>query len=70
MPPPRRLRSRAKATNNRAESPTIKRELLTLRRCVWPQREALSVRLRGDLAHFTEETRVDLRDCYDHVVPN
>ena len=47
---------------------SIKRELLTLRRCVWPQREALSVLLRDESRHVSKETRVYLRDCYDHVV--
>lgn len=46
----------------------IKRDLLTLRRCVWPQREALSVLLRDESRHVSRDTRVYLRDCYDHVV--
>lgn len=46
----------------------IKRELLTLRRAVWPLREATNSLVR-DVSHFIgEETRVHLRDCYDHAV--
>ncbi len=51
-----------------AEIHAIKRDLLTLRRSIWPQREALSVLLRGDSHHVAKETRIYLRDCYDHVV--
>jgi magnesium transporter len=46
----------------------IKRDLLTLRRVIWPQREALNVLLRNELPLITHETRVHLRDCYDHTV--
>lgn len=46
----------------------IKRELITLRRAIWPLREALASLLREDSPHITSETRVYLRDCYDHVI--
>lgn len=46
----------------------IKRELLGVRRAVWPLREALGslIREESDLIHA--ETRIYLRDCYDHAV--
>lgn len=47
---------------------SIKRDLLTLRRCIWPQREALSTLLRDESRHVSRDTRVYLRDCYDHIV--
>jgi len=45
----------------------IKRELMALRRAIWPLREALGVLVRdpGDLVH--PETVVYLRDCQDHA---
>jgi magnesium transporter len=46
----------------------IKRALLALRRALWPQREALNVLLRDELPLITPETRLHLRDCYDHTV--
>jgi magnesium transporter len=46
----------------------VRRELLVLRRAVWPLRDAISS-LRSDITPFiTDETRIYLRDCYDHVV--
>ena len=46
----------------------VKRDLLSLRRAVWPQREALSFLLREDESVITKGTRVYLNDCYDHTV--
>jgi len=46
----------------------VKRDLLSLRRAVWPQREALSFLLREDDGVITKGTRVYLNDCYDHTV--
>jgi magnesium transporter len=45
----------------------IKRELLTLRRAVWPLREAMGVLMRdhGDLVQ--QDTLMYLRDCQDHA---
>jgi magnesium transporter len=46
----------------------LKRELLMLRRAIWPIRDALSV-LRAEATPLvTDQTRVYLRDCYDHAV--
>lgn len=46
----------------------IKRELLTVRRAIWPQRDMLNVLLRDESPHVSRETRVYLRDTYDHAV--
>lgn len=46
----------------------IKRELLALRRVAWPQRDALNVLIRDPIELITDETRIYLRDCYDHLV--
>lgn len=47
---------------------TLRRDLLTLRRAIWPTREALATLQREATALVTAETRVFLRDCYDHTV--
>lgn len=51
-----------------AEIHEVKRELLHLRRAIWPQREALNSLVRDEIPHITEETRLYFRDCYDHAV--
>ena len=45
-----------------------KRDLLTLRRALWPQRDAVNMLLRDPLPVVTEDTRLYLRDCYDHII--
>ena len=46
----------------------MRRELLMLRRAIWPLRDAIS-ELRSEMTPFiTDTTRVYLRDCYDHAV--
>ena len=44
----------------------VKRNLLVLRRGIWPQRDALNTLIRDDCPFITDETRVFLRDCHDH----
>ncbi len=46
----------------------IKRELLTLRRAVWPQREAINALLRDAHPQIKTDTHLYLNDCYDHTV--
>ena len=46
----------------------LKRDLLTLRRAVWPAREALNSLVRDETPFIARETRTYLRDCYDHAV--
>jgi magnesium transporter len=45
----------------------IKRELLVLRRGIWPLREAIGALQRGASSLITAETRLYLRDCHDHT---
>lgn len=47
---------------------TIKRQLLTFRRLVWPMREAIQSLLRENAPAFKPETRIYLRDCHDHLL--
>lgn len=46
----------------------VKRELLTLRRAIWPQRDAINSLIRDGSPLISEEVRVYLRDCYDHAI--
>lgn len=46
----------------------VRRQLILLRRTVWPLREAVNLLLRDPHPRLTEETRTYLRDCYDHTV--
>ncbi|BAZ09773.1 putative cation transporter [Calothrix sp. NIES-4071] len=46
----------------------IRRQLLKLRRAIWPQRDVINSLIRdtGDL--ISDEVRLYLRDCYDHSI--
>lgn len=46
----------------------IRRELILLRRHLWPQREVINQLLRDESPLVRRETYVYLRDCYDHTV--
>lgn len=46
----------------------IKRDLLLLRKAVWPLREALGSVFHLETPLIASSTRVFLRDCYDHSV--
>ena len=45
----------------------LKRDLLEVRRALWPLREVMSQLLREDVALIGAGTRLFLRDCADHV---
>lgn len=46
----------------------IRRELLALRRSIWPQRNAINSLIRGDSDLISPSVQIYLRDCYDHIV--
>ncbi|MEP1446864.1 MAG: magnesium/cobalt transporter CorA [Paraglaciecola sp.] len=47
----------------------LRRELLLLRRRLWPQREVISEILRTDEnTQLSSETKLHIRDCHDHVI--
>ncbi len=46
----------------------IRRSILTMRRAVWPQREAINAVIHDDNPFISEAVRVFFRDCYDHCV--
>ncbi len=47
---------------------SIKRDLLEIRRAIWPTRELVNMVIRDEHHLFRDTTRVYLRDCYDHAV--
>jgi magnesium/cobalt transport protein CorA len=66
-----RLDDRSIAHNSRAafaELHATKRELLMLRRAIWPLRDALNELRRESTPYVTDTARIYLRDCYDHTV--
>jgi magnesium transporter len=46
----------------------LRREMLILRRSVWPLRESLGTIYRGEVPLMSEETQIFFRDVYDHAV--
>lgn len=46
----------------------LRREMLSLRRALWPIREVLNALQRDDADYFGDETQLYLRDVYDHTV--
>jgi len=46
----------------------VKRDLLTLRRAIWPLRETVNSLVREPSPFISDETRVYFRDCYDHTI--
>lgn len=45
---------------------TAKQEIVTIRRSLWPLREVVNSLIRDTSDRITEETKIFLRDCYDH----
>lgn len=46
----------------------VKRELIFLRKSIWPLREVISGVQRGESSLFQEATQIYLRDVYDHTI--
>lgn len=46
----------------------LQQDLLLIRRAVWPLRDATNSLLRDGSKLISDETRVYLRDCYDHLI--
>jgi magnesium transporter len=47
---------------------TLKRELIFLRKSIWPLREVINVLERGELSLIHKSTGIYLRDVYDHTI--
>ena len=45
-----------------------KREMLLLRRMLWPQREIVNTIMHSDHDLIHDDTKIYLRDCYDHTI--
>ena len=45
-----------------------KRELLLIRRMLWPQREIINTLIRDEDGLLEENTKIYFRDCYDHTI--
>ncbi|MCB1665509.1 MAG: magnesium/cobalt transporter CorA [Pseudomonadales bacterium] len=45
-----------------------KREMLLLRKAVWPLREVLTSMIRDDSTQISQDTQLYLRDVYDHTI--
>jgi magnesium transporter len=46
----------------------LKKEMLLLRKWIWPLREVISSLERGEFPGIRESTRIYLRDVYDHTI--
>lgn len=47
---------------------TLKRNMILLRRSVWPLREVIGGLERGESSQIKESTRIYLKDIYDHTI--
>lgn len=56
------------ATETLREIHFLKREMIFLRKAVWPLREVINAMERGESPLILESTRVYLRDIYDHTI--
>ena len=56
------------ATETLREIHFLKREMIFLRKAVWPLREVINSMERGESPLIQEGTRVYLRDIYDHTI--
>jgi magnesium transporter len=46
----------------------LKREMIFLRKAVWPMREVISMLARGESPLIHDSTKIYLRDVYDHTI--
>jgi len=46
----------------------LKRDLIFIRKSVWPLREVISVMAKGDLLQLRESTAIYFRDVHDHTI--
>ena len=46
----------------------MRRELLALRRAIWPLRKVTDLLVRGESSLIQPEIKIYFRDCYDHVI--
>jgi magnesium transporter len=46
----------------------VKRDLMSLRRAIWPMRETVNSLVREQSPFVSDDTRIYFRDCYDHTI--
>jgi magnesium transporter len=46
----------------------VKRQLISLRRSIWPMREVVNSMIRDESPLISKDVRIYLRDLYDHTV--
>lgn len=54
--------------NTQKEIYRMKRELILLRKSIWPLREVISTLVRGETKFISDSTLVFLRDVHDHAI--
>jgi magnesium transporter len=47
---------------------SVRRELLALRRLIWPLRDVMNILIRSSNKLMSTDVQIYLRDCYDHVI--
>ena len=65
------IEERLMATHGRQTIARIHRlrsEFYMLRKAIWPHREMFNSLIRDFEVRFSEDTRIHLRDCYDHTI--
>lgn len=50
------------------DSQKIKRTMIMLRRAIWPERDKVNEMIRDDIPLINADTKVFLRDAYDHCI--
>jgi magnesium transporter len=50
------------------ETQSIKRNLMNIKRVSWPERDKLNDMIRSDSPFITDQTKLFLRDAYDHII--
>jgi magnesium transporter len=45
-----------------------RQDLRTIRHAIWPARDVVTSLIHEDVSHVSDETRLHLRDCYDHLI--
>ncbi|MDB5019495.1 MAG: magnesium and cobalt transport protein CorA [Pedobacter sp.] len=50
------------------DTQSIKRNLMNVKRVSWPERDKLNDMIRSDSPFITDQTKLFLRDAYDHII--
>jgi magnesium transporter len=50
------------------DTQALKRNLMNMKRVAWPERDKLNDMIRSDSPFITDQTKLFLRDAYDHII--